>query len=81
MRYGNIEFRWSDCNKKYELIRWFEDQHGFKPPWCTVIAFFQKDKEGYNMVTVGNRFFEDEDAWLVGKHALGFLQDVFKLED
>jgi hypothetical protein len=25
------------------------------------------------MRTIGDRFFEDKDAWIVGKYALGFL--------
>ena len=29
------------------------------------------------MRTVGDRFFEDKDAWFVGKHALAFLNDMF----
>jgi len=70
MRRGNIEFRYS--SQKYELIKWEENGEG-----CYVIAFFDKGKEGYNMRTVGERFFEDHDAWLVGKHAIAFLEDVF----
>ena len=29
------------------------------------------------MRTVGDRFFEDKDAWIVGKHGLAFLNDMF----
>jgi hypothetical protein len=45
-----------------------------------VIAFFDKDKECYNMRTIGDRFFEDKDAWVVGKYALGFLNEIFEIE-
>jgi hypothetical protein len=45
-----------------------------------VIAFFDKDKECYNMRTVGDRFFEDKDAWVVGKHAIEFLNAMFAVE-
>jgi hypothetical protein len=39
-----------------------------------VIAFFDKDKEGYyDLRTIGSRFFEDKDAFIVGKHAIEFL--------
>ena len=48
--------------------------------YCYVVAFFDKDKEGYDMRTVGDRFFEDKDAWVVGKYALGFLNAIFEIE-
>jgi len=35
----------------------------------------------YNdMRTVGDRFFEDKDAWVVGKYALEFLNAIFQIE-
>jgi len=82
MRFRDIEFRWSKGNNKYELVRWntpTEDSF-FKDPTCYVIAFFDKDKECYNMRTIGNRFFEDKDAWVVGKYALEFLNAIFQIE-
>jgi hypothetical protein len=82
MRFRNIEFRWSTCNKKYELIRWYKAEvDGCEErEYCYVVAFFDKDKECYNMRTVGDRFFEDKDAWVVGKYALGFLNAIFEIE-
>ena len=74
MRFRDIEFRWCDFNKKYELVKWNNPPHDNT---CYVVAFFDEDKEGYNMRTVGDRFFEDKDAWFVGKHALAFLNDMF----
>jgi hypothetical protein len=56
---------WKDCNHK---------EH------CCVVAFFDKDKEGYNLRTIGDRFFEDKDAWVVGKYALEFLNAIFQIE-
>ena len=80
MRFRNIEFRWCDCNNKYELVKWMEDPDGFKPSTCYVIAFFDKNKEGYDMRTIGDRFFEDKDAWVVGKYGLEFLNEIFEIE-
>jgi hypothetical protein len=82
MRFRNIEFRWSTCNKKYELIRWYKAEvDGCEErEYCYVVAFFDKGKEGYDMRTVGDRFFEDKDAWVVGKFALGFLNAIFDIE-
>ena len=86
MRFRNIEFRWSVVNNKYELIKWYKDWQiqetgTYKnKEFCYVIAFFDKDKEGYDMRTVGDRFFEDKDAWVVGKYALEFLNAIFQIE-
>ena len=77
MRFRNIEFRWSRCNNKYELVKWRQNTNS---ETCYVIAFFDKDKECYNMRTIGDRFFEDKDAWVVGKYGLEFLNEVFEIE-
>jgi hypothetical protein len=78
MRFRNIEFRWCKVNNKYELVKWYKDYN--QKDYCCVIAFFDKDKEGYDMRTIGNRFFEDTDAWVVGKYALEFLNAIFQIE-
>ena len=82
MRFRNIEFRWSTCNKKHELIKWYraEVDGCEEREYCYVVAFFDKGKEGYDLRTVGDRFFEDKDAFVVGKYALGFLNEIFEIE-
>jgi hypothetical protein len=77
MRFRDIEFRWSKLNNKYELVKWQECEG---KEYCYVIAFFDKHKEGYDMRTIGDRFFEDKDAWVVGKYALEFLNAIFQIE-
>jgi hypothetical protein len=77
MRFRNIEFRWSKYNNKYELVKWNESPNS---DTCYVIAFFNKTKEGYDMRTIGDRFFEDKDAWVVGKYGLEFLNEIFEIE-
>ena len=77
MRFRNIEFRWSKVNNKYELVRWRQNTNS---ETCYVIAFFDKGKEGYDMRTIGDRFFEDKDAWVVGKYGLEFLNEIFEIE-
>ena len=86
MRFRNIEFRWSETNNKYELVQWYKGPqiketgtYEFKD-YCLVVAFFDKGKEGYDMRTVGDRFFSDKDAWVVGKYALEFLNAIFQIE-
>jgi len=78
MRFRNVEFRWSPVNNKYELVSWYKDCN--HKELCYVIAFFIKNKEGYDMKTVGDRFFEDKDAWVVGKCGLAFLNEIFEIE-
>jgi hypothetical protein len=79
MRFRNIEFRWCKFNNKYELVRWYECPKE-KKEYCYVIAFFDKGKESYDMRTIGDRFFEDKDAWVVGKYGLEFLNEIFEIE-
>jgi hypothetical protein len=78
MRFRNVEFRWCKFNEKYELVNWYKDCN--HKEFCCVVAFFDKDKEGYNMRTISSRFFEDKDAWVVAKSAMSFLQDTFEIE-
>lgn len=75
MRKGKIAFMWGEFNKKWELVSWHENN-----TTNHVVAFFEKHKEGYDMRTVGNRFFEDEDSWIVAKHAMAFLTELFDKE-
>ncbi len=77
MRFRNIEFRWSKGNNKYELVRWYSHNSGES---CCVVAFFDRNKEGYDMRTIGDSFFDDKDAFVVGKYALGFLNAIFQIE-
>ena len=78
MRFRDIEFRWSKINKKYELVKWYkaEVDGNEEREYCYVLAFFDATKDGYDMRTVGDRFFQDKDAWIVGKHGLAFLNDM-----
>ena len=75
MRFRDVEFRWCKINNKYELVRWYKDNNDKE--LCYVLAFFDETKEGYDLRTVGNRFFDDKNAWIVGKHAIEFLNDMF----
>jgi len=70
MRLRDVEFRFDKINKKYELVKWNSDT-------CYTLAFFIEAEEGYDMRTVGNMFFEDKDTWVVGKHAIEFLNAMF----
>jgi hypothetical protein len=83
MRFRNIEFRWSTYNKKHELVKWYKakvDGCEDKGNYCYVVAFFDKTNSGYDMRTIGDRFFEDKDAWVVGKYGLEFLNEIFEIE-
>ena len=77
MRFRNIEFRRSTYNKKHELVRWYKAE---ERNYCYVVAFFDKTNEGYDMRTISSRFFEDKDAFVVGKYAIEFLNEIFEIE-
>jgi hypothetical protein len=77
MRFRNIEFRWSTYNKKHELVKWYKSE---ERNYCYVVAFFDKTNEGYDMRTISSRFFEDKDAFVVGKYAIEFLNETFEIE-
>ena len=82
MRFRNIEFRWSKANKKYEIVKWYApNPTDPDSEWCYTLAFFEKHKEGYDMRTVGSRFFEDKDAWVVSKWGMSFLNEIFNIEE
>jgi hypothetical protein len=75
MKLRQIEFRYGKINKAYELVRWYSDDH------CFVIAFFERHSEGYDMRTVGERYFAaGPDAAIVASHALAFLNAHFDEE-
>lgn len=83
MKIKDIEFTWSEVNKKYQLVRWYSPNGNsfFKDPSSCVIAFFDEHKEGYDLRTVGERFFvNDEDLQqtivVLAKHALRFLNGI-----
>ena len=79
MKFRNVEFRWSKFNEKYELVKWYKNDIGGVN--CYTLALFEKGKEGWDMRTVGDRFFEDKDAWVVGKYGLEFLNAIFEIEE
>ena len=78
MKFRNVEFRLSKFNEKYELVKWYKNDIGGVN--CYTLALFEKGKEGWDMRTVGDRFFEDKDAWVVGKYGLEFLNEIFEIE-
>ena len=78
MRFRNVEFRWCKFNEKYELVKWYKNNIGGIN--CYTLALFEKGKEGWDMRTIGDRFFEDKDAWVVAKSAMSFLQSTFEIE-
>lgn len=77
MRFRNIEFRWNTYDNKHELVKWYKVE---ERNYCYVVAFFDKTNYGWDMRTVGDRFFEDKDAFVVGKYAMEFLNEIFEIE-
>ena len=78
MRLNDIEFLWCSGNSAWQLVRWCVSSD--KKEYKIVIAFFDKCKEGYDMRTVGNRFFYSDDCFFMAKHAMLFLQALHEKE-
>jgi len=84
MRINDIEFRYCETNKLWELIQWFVNDNGKE--YCIVLSFYRKYKEGYNMETVGNRFHkaleDDQDAVIaVSSFGMSYLTNIFDIEE
>ncbi len=83
-RVDNIEFRWCVTNNSYELVRWYQPELKDKE-YCVVICFFNKQSEGYDMTTVGNRYAHCLIEWAdilvpVTVYASEYLKNEFTLE-
>jgi len=84
LRVNRIEFRWSPINKKYELVMWHTRQEGGE--YCCVIAFFDYQKEGFDMRTVGRRYEEAYREYpgptgIATRYAFDFLEARFNAEE
>jgi hypothetical protein len=78
MRIENFEFRKLE-NRDAEIVAWNKQESGKE--YCYTIAFFNKDKEGYDMRTVGDRILVDDYDTLhkLIKYAFTVLHAEFEL--
>ena len=68
-RINDIEFKYSELNKKYELVQWIKNEE--KGEFCIVIAFFNKGSDGCNIEFIGSRPFnsgESKTVWSMLKY-------------
>jgi hypothetical protein len=85
LRVENIEFRWSETNKSFELIQWMQNSDTTLPDYCFVIAFFDKTKDRYDMRTVGARYVnaliqDTEAVKIVTQYAFEIIEARFRAE-
>lgn len=73
-RVKNIEFRWSDTNNSHELIRWLPGGN------CIVIAFFDKEGEGYSIRAVGPRLLDAMKDHSETIRVWGYAETVLRAE-
>ena len=71
-----MEFAFSETNQKWELCKWLDDDSH-----KIVIAFFDRDSEGYDMRTVGARFFEHDGAYVAANRAMKLLKVIHEIEE
>lgn len=81
----NIEFAKDNNNFHFcnhEIVRW-QEYNGKKS--CYTIASWEKGKEGYYMVVVGNRLFNDEidynEFMVLASYVQKILDATFKIEE
>ncbi len=86
MRIGNIEFKYSEGNGRYELIRWSQRESGDE--YCYVICFFTPYSEGHFMQTISDRYVEalfdeseGERVRLMTRYAFQHLNNEFELKE
>jgi hypothetical protein len=92
MRYKNVELRQQGVpdsheyiiaeDRPNEIVSWTYDENSGKE-YCITICWLKRDKEGYYMETVGNRYVEYEDMEAlnhVAKYSLRVLNTHFEFE-
>lgn len=80
-RVEDLEFRWSDFNKAYEIVRWNETPE--YQPYCYVIAFVDRKRDSVDIRFVGDRPFRYENRdllWKVMQFAQSYLEAEVALE-
>lgn len=86
----NLEFKWSDHNSRFEIIEVFScdneeccGKDGKES--CIVIAYWQKNNEGYYLQFVGDRPFHSaidrEDFWRLAKFGQHYLNALFEYNE
>lgn len=73
-RIGDIEFKFSDGNKQWELCAWIKSDSKIQ------IASFKPHSEGYDMITVSDRFFK-YNGFDAGKIAMKFLMAKHDIDE
>lgn len=74
LRIDDIECRMvcSNTEGKYEIIRWEKKKDNESQEYCYVVAFMNPDKEGYDIESVGKRFFTGDIDW----NTLGMVMKI-----
>ena len=81
---GDLEFRWLlESSRNAEIIRW-QDSKDFGKT-CYTLAWWIKDKEGYNIQFLGDRplsYEVDQDYfWELVKYGQKICEAKFQVED
>lgn len=83
MKLNGLEFRSHEegsLHPRHEIVKWSDDSSH-----CWTVAKFERDKEGYYLVSIGDRIFNDDigckDFYAIGKYAQKILDAKFELEE
>lgn len=91
-RIGCLEFRKTSTiggeQEYYEIVRWDKhldvDKTDEPDDYCYTIATFEKDKEGYDLESIGSRIVLEREEWVdfgvLVKIGFEFLEKEFQEE-
>lgn len=70
-------------NETIDLVKWLSDESGRR--FCYSLAYFKRDSEGYKLIFVGRRPFEDipkadvANVWTLLEMAQNVLDEFFEV--
>lgn len=81
---GDLEFRWiTESSRNAEIVRWQESEKLGK--FCYTLAWWIKDKEGYNLQFIGDRPLASEvdkdDFWALVHYGQKICDAKFEFDE
>jgi hypothetical protein len=85
-RIGNLEFRWNTDDDRFpEVVAWGPSSSSGNKEYCYTLARWQKNREGYDLIFIGNRPFQSDNIdsnifWNLAKYGQKVTDAVFELD-
>ena len=81
-KHKDLEVRYSEVNKKWELVQW--RCYGDKPDTCFVVAFFDQTDEGCDVKFIGSRpfnYYDPKTLWKMLKYGHSIVEAEFMFNE